>query len=144
MSIEDIEALPVAWLPANNAVLFLWTTPPRWEAALRVMKAWGFEYKTVGFTWMKTNPKSGGLFFGVGYYSKSNAEMCLLGTRGKVLKPATNSVSSAVLSPRREHSRKPDEVIERISLMYPTQRKVELFARERRPGWASWGLEVDR
>ena len=65
-----------------------------------------------------------------------------MATRGNVLRPAVNTVSSLILSPRREHSRKPDEVYERIERMYPNARKLELFARNKREGWDSWGDEI--
>ena len=136
-------ALPIKGIADDNAVLFLWVTFPFLEDQLKVFGAWGFKYKTVGFTWVKLNPKNLGTFFGVGYYTKSNAELCLLGTRGKVLKPATNSISSIVISPRREHSRKPDEVRERIELLYPGINRIELFARQQRLGWDAWGNEVE-
>lgn len=142
MSVAEICAIPVSEIAARDAVLFLWTTWPRLIEAMSVMKAWGFKYKTAGFDWIKLN-KNGTPFFGVGFYAKSNTEPCLLGTRGKVIHPAVNNVSMAILAQRREHSRKPDEVAERIEKMYPLQRKIELFARQQRPGWDVWGNEVE-
>lgn len=142
MSTAEIAALPVADLAAPDAVLFLWATFPRLQESLDVIKGWGFTYKTIGFTWCKLNTVSGTPFFGVGYYSKSNAEPCLLATRGKTLKPAVDTVSSLILSPRMEHSRKPDEVHHRIEQMYPDARKIELFARRQHPGWDVWGNQV--
>ena len=142
MSTQEISELPIADLADENAVLFLWATFPMIQDAFKVIEAWGFEYKTIGFTWAKTNPVSGTPFFGVGYYTKSNAEPCLLATRGNVLKPAVNTVSSLIIAPRREHSRKPDEMYERIEQMYPDAKKLELFARQKRPGWDSWGDEI--
>lgn len=145
MSTAGICELPVASLlgPKEPAILFLWATFPMLKDAMQVIDHWGFKYKTVGFTWCKLNKKNGKPFFGVGHYSKSNAEVCLLATRGKTMKPATNSVSSLILTPRREHSRKPDEAYERIEAMYPTERKIELFARNYRRDWLSWGNEIE-
>lgn len=144
MSTKDICNLLVGELAdPNGCVLFLWATFPMLEDALEVIKAWGFEYKTVGFTWCKLNPKSLTPFFGVGFYTKSNAEICLLATKGPVMKPVVNTVSSLILSPRREHSRKPDEQYERIEAMYPIAKKLELFARQKRSGWASWGNQIE-
>lgn len=145
----ELLALPVSQLAAKNAVLFMWATWPRLPLALQLIEAWGFEYKTCAFDWFKVNP-DGSLFFGVGYYSKSNSEPCLLATRGQILKPETNSVSmaledwepQAIKEPRREHSRKPDEVRRRIEQMYPTRSKLELFARRQAPGWDVFGNEV--
>ena len=141
MDIRDIMALPVNQIAADDAVLFLWTTWPQLPQAMKVIEAWGFTYKTAGFDWTKLN-KNGTPFFGVGFYAKSNTEPCLLAVKGKTIKPAVNTVSMAVLAQRREHSRKPDEVIKRIEQMYPSQKKIELFAREGRPGWDAWGNEL--
>lgn len=104
---------------ANDSILFLWATFPMLQDALKVIDAWGFTYKTIGFTWIKLNPKSLTPFFGVGYYTKSNAEICLIATKGQVIKPVDNTVSSVILSPREEHSKKPLEVHHKIDKMYP-------------------------
>lgn len=142
MTMAEIKALDVESIAAPNAILFLWATFPFMEEQIGVFKAWGFKYKTLGFSWAKFN-KNGTPFFGVGYYSKSNMEPCLLGTRGTVLKPAVNDVSSYVPALKGRHSAKPDEVRRRISRMYPTLNKVELFARDCAPGWTATGLEYD-
>lgn len=153
---QEILDLPVEHLTDNDAVLFLWVTMPRLPLGFEVIKKWGFTFKTCGFTWIKLNSRNRKPFFGVGYYTKSNAEICLIGTRGKVLKPAVNSISSAILeadeeiefpevailSERREHSKKPDEARRRIEAMYPDIPKLELFAREKAPGWDIWGNEL--
>lgn len=143
MTTPDICALPVAQIAAPRAMLFLWATWPRLGDALAVIEAWGFEYLTIAFDWVKTNPDGHGIFHGIGYYSKSNTEPCLLARRGKAMKPAVDDVSSVIISPRREHSRKPEAARTRISRMYPTARKVELFCRESADGWETWGNQVD-
>jgi N6-adenosine-specific RNA methylase IME4 len=143
MTTDEIKQLPVESITKDDAVLFMWATFPMLTDALEVIDAWGFTYKTNGFTWMKQNTSGNGLFFGVGYYTKSNAEVCLLATKGKTLKPESNSVSSAILAPRREHSRKPDETYERIEKLYPSLSKVELFSRNERDGWYSLGNGID-
>lgn len=167
MSTDDIAALPVPGIAAENAVLFLWATFPMLEDALRVIQAWGFRYSTIGFLWVKLNPgrvhwskqqlveqlySKGPVafldwlrFFGVGYYAKSNTEPCPLATRGRVLKPAVNTVSSVVFAPRGEHSAKPHEVHRRIEQMYPLDdyRHLELFATAPRAGWRCLGNEMD-
>jgi len=125
----------------DNCILFLWATFPKIQEALDVIKAWGFEYKTVGFTWVKTNPKNGKPFFGVGWYTKSNAEVCLIGVRGKAPKES-NSISSIVIEPRGKHSSKPDEVRKRIVEFCGDIPRIELFAREKTEGWDVWGNEV--
>jgi N6-adenosine-specific RNA methylase IME4 len=143
MSTDEICALPVREIAAPDCSLFLWATWPLLPDALRVIEAWGFEYLTIGFDWVKTNSDGTGVFFGTGYYAKSNTEPCLLARRGKAMKPAVDDVSSVIVSPRREHSRKPEAVRTRISRMYPTARKVELFCRESAEGWETWGNQVD-
>lgn len=143
MTLNNIQTLKIIDITANDAVLFLWTTFPLLEEGLQVMKAWGFKYKTLGFSWIKTNKCSGTPFFGIGFYTKSNCEVCLMGVKGKTIKPAVNTVSSCIIAPRREHSRKPDEAKRGIELMYPDRSKIELFAREKTPSWDVWGNEVE-
>ncbi len=143
MSMKEIKDLPVKNIADDNAVLFLWTTFPYLKEQIEVFEAWGFKYKTVAFNWVKLNSQNLKPFFGVGYYTKSNAEVCLLGTRGKVLKPATNKISSIILSPRREHSRKPDEARKNIELLYPNTKRIELFARKQVAGWDCIGNDIN-
>ncbi len=128
LSYVDLAELPMKNIMANNCVLFMWCTFPYLKQQIAVAEAWGFKYKTVAFTWMKTNKKDGKPFFGVGYYSKSNAEVCLLFTKGKI-PPRSNSVSSAIIAPRLRHSAKPFEVLRRIHKMYGHHTVIELFAR---------------
>lgn len=150
MDDQELLALPVSSIAAKDAVLFMWVTWPRLPFALQVIEAWGFKYKTCAFDWFKVNPNND-FFFGVGYYSKSNSEPCLLATRGRTLKPANNDVSmaledfeqAALKDLRREHSRKPDEVRRRIEALYPDCSRVELFARHAKPGWDVWGNQVN-
>lgn len=142
MTVAEIKALPVSDIAEKDTVLFFWATWPHLETALEVIDAWGFDYKTVGFNWLKQNKRGEGLFFGTGFYSKSGSEPCLLATRGKTLKPASNSISSSVLAPVRAHSQKPPLVHERIEKLYPELTKVELFARNIRPGWTCIGNEL--
>ena len=141
MKMSDIEALPISKLAEKNCVLFLWTTFPYLDKQIKLFEKWGFKYKTLGFSWIKTNPKNAKPFFGVGYYAKSNCEVCLMGVKGK-MKPISNKVSSCIISPRREHSRKPDEVRERIVQLFGDVPRIELFARQYADGWDCWGNEV--
>lgn len=140
MNTSDICDLPVQNLAAKDCVLFLWATYPKLEDALVVMKAWGFKYKTVAHTWVKLNPKGVGFHFGLGYWTRGNPEICLLGTRGKP-KRVDNSVANLIIAPRRDHSRKPEAIYGAIEQLVPGP-YVEMFARSRRPGWAAWGDEV--
>jgi len=141
MTMKEICTLPVKNITADNAALFLWTTFPYLKEQLDVFVAWGFRYKTLGFAWLKTNPKNGFPFFGVGYYTKSNMELCLLGIRGR-MKPITNKISQVVISPRGKHSVKPLVVREKIVELFGDLPRIELFAREKTPGWDVWGNEV--
>ena len=142
MSIDEIKQLPVAELAEENCMLFLWVTFPNLMEGLDVIKAWGFKYKTLGFSWIKTNKNDGKPFFGIGYYTKSNCEVCLIGVKGKPIK-ASNSVSSVVIAPREQHSKKPDFVRQQIVRLCGDVPRIELFARNKYPGWDVWGNEVE-
>lgn len=141
MAVEQIKALPVSALADDNCALFLWVTFPMLQEGLDVIRAWGFEYKTVAFIWVKTT-KTGKLFWGMGNWSRSNAEVCLLGVKGKPARVSA-AVHSVIVSPVRDHSRKPDEARERIVRLMGDLPRIELFARERAPGWSCWGNEVE-
>ena len=141
MRLEDIKALPVADLAAEDCVLFLWATFPMLKEALEVIDTWGFTYKTVAFTWVKENRKSPGLFWGLGYWTRANAEICLLATRGSP-KRQSAAVHQVILSPVEQHSKKPDAIRERIVTLMGDVPRVELFARQETPGWDVWGNEV--
>lgn len=141
MSIEEIKALPVQDIADENCLLFLWVTFPNLKEGLDTMEAWGFTYKTLGFSWIKTNKRNGKPFFGIGWYTKSNCEVCLIGVKGKPFK-ASDRVSSVIISPREEHSKKPDEVRDRIVEFCGDVPRIELFARQTADGWDSWGNEV--
>ena len=135
-------ALPVADLAAKNSILFMWATYPKLPEALEVVSAWGFEYKTVGFTWVKQNKSGVGFHFGLGYHTRGNPEICLLGTRGKGLRRVDNSVPNLLISPLGEHSQKPNDARLRIARLYGDVPKIELFARQRVEGWSAWGNQV--
>jgi N6-adenosine-specific RNA methylase IME4/ParB-like chromosome segregation protein Spo0J len=135
MGLDEICALPIAQLASENALLFLWVPPPILEQAFRVITAWGFDYCS-GFVWVKPS-------IGMGYYVRQQHEHLLFARRGEF--PAPEPVqrpSSIIEAPRREHSRKPDEAYELIERMYPELPKIELFARQARPGWDVWGNEA--
>ena len=141
MATRDICALPVQNLCAPDCLLFLWAVPAHLPDALAVIEAWGFRYVTVAFTWVKRTPLDAGFLTGRGYWTCSNAEPCLLATRGHPKRFGTG-VPSLVVSPRREHSRKPDEVRDRIVRVAGDVPRAELFARQRTEGWSAWGNEV--
>jgi N6-adenosine-specific RNA methylase IME4 len=134
--------LPIQEVTAEDAALFLWTTFPCLPDALQVASACGFQYKSVAFTWIKPNRKSKGWALGMGYWLRANAEICLLATKGRPVKKKRN-VPQLIVEPRREHSRKPDVARKRIVELFGDDvPKVELFARQKHPGWHVWGNEV--
>lgn len=143
MKLEEIKKLPVSLIAADTSVLLLWATFPQLNEALEVIKAWGFEYKTLGFSWLKTN-KDGTPFFGIGYYAKSNQEVCLLATKGKAHSLVeSNSISSVILHPKTRHSEKPSVVRDKIVKLFGNRSRIELFARQKTEGWDVWGNEVE-
>jgi N6-adenosine-specific RNA methylase IME4 len=141
MTLDSIKALPVSEWAAPDCALFLWVTDPSLPQALEVIEAWGFAYKTVAFTWVKTTKDGTGFPIGCGYWTRANPEQCLLATRGNPQR-LSRSVRQLILSPRREHSRKPDEVYQRIEALVPGP-YLELFARAQRAGWDACGHEVE-
>lgn len=137
-----IQSLPVQEICEKDCLLFLWVTAPCLIEGIELIKAWGFKYKTIAFTWIKQNKNSDGIFRGMGYYTRSNAEFCLLATRGKVLERRSHSVSSVVISHIEQHSKKPDAVRDRIVELMGDIPRIELFARSAAPGWDCWGNEA--
>jgi N6-adenosine-specific RNA methylase IME4 len=136
MTIEALKQLDVAGLRNPDCLLFMWTSSPHLPFAVDVMRAWGFEYVTVAFVWDKqrVNP---------GYYTMSQCELCLVGKHGRIPTPrGARNVRQFVSELRGEHSEKPEEVRRRIDEMFPTQRKIELFARREVTGWDCWGNEL--
>lgn len=141
MTTDDICRLSVP--ASDSAVLFLWACWPMLADAFQVIAAWGFEYKTLAWVWVKANPSYTGFWKGMGYYTRANSEPCLLATRGKVAKPRARDVSAIIYAPVRRHSQKPDEQYGKIERLYPTGSRLELFCRRPRMGWDVWGNEVE-
>lgn len=141
---HEIQKLSVPRISAKNSVLFLWATAPCLIEAFELIAAWGFTYKTVGFTWIKQCRKSDKLFTGLGYYTRANPEFCLLATKGKILERKSHSVSSVIVSHIEEHSKKPDEIRSRIVQLFGDLPRIELFARQTVSGWDCWGNETDK
>jgi N6-adenosine-specific RNA methylase IME4 len=148
MSLADIGALPVKDIVAKDAVLFLWITGPFMSigAHLPLMESWGFKPSGMGFVWIKLNPKAPQLFFverdlatGGGFTTRKNAEFCLIGKRGKSVRES-GRIHEVIIEPRREHSRKPDTFYRRVRA-YSRGPYLELFARQSREGFDSWGRE---
>ena len=144
LALPEIKALPVSEIAGDPCLLFIWVTFPMLREGLAVIEAWGFAYRTLGFSWIKLNKNDRQPFFGIGYYTKSNAEVCLLATRGAAHSLiGDNSVSSCILAPHGRHSAKPQEARYRIEKLVGDVPKIELFAREKIPGWDCWGDEVE-
>lgn len=137
---KDIVSLPIGALAENDCVLFLWIMNSELQLALDCIKEWGFKYKTVAFTWVKTTKNT--YHFGGGNWTRSNPELCLIATKGNI-KRKSASVRNLVISSLREHSRKPDEIRTSIIELVGDLPRIELFAREKTPGWDVWGNEVE-
>ena len=141
MKKKDIQNLPVSELCEDDCVLFLWVTFPCLEEGLELIKKWGFTYKTCAFTWVKKNKKSDTWFLGQGFWTRANAEVCLLATRGKpkrVSMPVRQIIDARIM----EHSKKPPETRDRIVELCGDISRIELFARQKAQGWDCWGNEV--
>lgn len=143
--LEEFFSHDVKDLAADDAVLVMWTTSAHLERALQLGALAGFEYKTVAFVWLKKTSKGNNVCY-MGKYTCPSVEICLLFTKGKARSKLLKSrkVRQLVEAKRREHSRKPDEVRERIEQMFPDARKIELFARTTTPGWDVMGNETDK
>lgn len=149
MHADDISSLPVGEIAADDCVLFIWTCWPILEKVFPVIEAWGFKYKTCAFNWTKAHAGQIEMFqddieafMGLGYWTRANTEPCLLATRGKP-KRLNADVRQAIIAPKRQHSRKPEGVHGRIERLVAGP-YLELFARQRRPGWDAWGNETDK
>ncbi len=141
MGLKQIKELPVNKITDKDSVLFMWVTMPLLNECFDVIEKWGFTYKTCAFVWIKENKKSESLFWGMGNWTRANAEMCLIATKGKP-KRISAKVHSVIISKIREHSRKPDETRERIVQLCGDLPRIELFARQQVEGWDCWGNEV--
>lgn len=143
VSFSDINNFPINKIASDNCALFLWSIYPILPECIETLKKWGFRYVTVAFTWVKTNKNNGKPFFGMGNWTRANAEVCLLGLKGN-LKRKSNKVAQVVMSPLREHSRKPDEIRDKIVELVGDLPRIELFARQKTKGWDVWGNETDK
>lgn len=161
MSFDEIKALPVQDLAAKDCAIFMWITDPMLFKGMELMEAWGFAFKTVGFYWVKLNQDGKTPFTGMGFWTRANPEQVLtnldpekvnaekegsqllLGATGHPKRQAMN-VPKLIMAPRREHSRKPDEIFERVEALMGDVPRVELFARQARPNWTTWGNETTK
>lgn len=133
---EELMKIPVYEIAKDDCLLFLWVTNPHLVQGIELGRAWGFEYRTVAFVWDKMNHNPG-------QYTLSYCELCLVFKRGRIPRPrGARNVKQLVSVPRGKHSEKPAEVRKGIEEMFPTQKKIELFARQKPEGWDVWGLDV--
>jgi N6-adenosine-specific RNA methylase IME4 len=128
-------------LADKDSVLFMWATFPQLQEALRLIKAWGFVYKTVAFVWLKKNKVADSWFYGLGFWTRGNAEICLLATKGKP-KRESAGIHQFIISPIEQHSKKPDIARDKIVQLMGDVPRIELFARQVPDGWDVWGNEV--
>lgn len=136
LKLKELMKLDVNSITADDSLLFMWTTGPQFANSIKLGTAWGFEYKTVAFVWdkMMHNP---------GRYTLSQTEFCIVFKKGRIPQPrGARNIRQMVAVPRGKHSEKPEIVIDGITKMFPSQRKIELFARKNYIGWDNWGLEI--
>lgn len=146
MSAEDLEKLPVGDLAAKDCALFMWVVDSNLPQALELGARWGFTYKTIAFNWVKlTKPDKEGKQkprMGMGYWTRKQTELCLLFVKGKPPRIGKD-VRQLIKAQRREHSRKPEQQYGRIEALVNGP-YIELFARNQRKGWESWGNQTDK
>ena len=153
MTIDDIYNLPIQNIASDNCILFLWVTNPMLPEGLKTIEKWGFKYKTVAFSWYKKNKIADSFFWGLGYWTRANVELCLLATKGEptrinkgvhqVINDEDYLDTEQVFSVIRHHSQKPDEVRNKIVQLCGNIPRIELFAIEKVEGWESVGLDID-
>jgi len=137
-----IQQLPVDTLSSEDCALFMWSTDAHLKEAIQTIEAWGFKYITVAFVWEKKT-KTGKTVANLGAWTMKNYELCLLGTKGAMLKhKQVNNIYQKVEAERTKHSKKPEQVRQNIEALFGDIPRIELFARQRTPGWDVWGNEV--
>lgn len=136
LKLKELEKLDINSIAAPDCLLFLWTTGPQMANSIKLGEFWGFEYKTIAFVWNK-------MMHNPGHYTLSETEMVLVFKKGRIPTPrGARNMRQLIEHPRGKHSEKPIEVIDRITKMFPKQKKIELFARNNFTGWDNWGLEI--
>jgi len=143
MPTNEIAELPIKDIADKDCILFMWVIFPKLDEFMEIVNAWGFEYKTVGFVWIKKNPDDYSNFFGLGAYTRANAEICIIAKKGKP-KVINHSISQIIESKIGEHSRKPDIVRKKIVKLYGDLPRIELFARQKIEGWDCWGNQIPK
>ena len=144
MNTDEICRLPVRSICNDKTICFMWATFPNIDQALKVMASWGFTYKTAAFVWVKKNKKINSNFWGMGAWTRANAEVCLIGISSKTKASEcvkSHAVHQIIEAPIEEHSKKPAETRKRIEKMLGQTKRIELFARQHAEGWDCWGNE---
>lgn len=141
-TLQELKEMPIKNLGGKDSVLIMWITYLKLEWLSELLDAWGYKYKTCLFTWIKLNKNNQNIFMGMGYYTRSNAEICIIATKGKPLPRLTHSISQIIITNREEHSKKPAIVREKIVELFGDLPRIELFARQNCDGWDCWGDEV--
>ena len=137
MSIDVMKNLPIMDISEDNCLLFMWVTSPFLKIGIDLLENWGFNFSTIGFVWYKEKANPGS-------YTLSECEICIVAKKGKIPMPRGSRNERQFLSElRTKHSKKPDEIRNRIMRMFPELSKIELFAREKTEGWDAWGNEVE-
>jgi len=136
LKMKELKKLPITDIAEEDSLMFMWTSSPHLAHAIELGEAWGYNYRTVAFVWDKMNHNPG-------QYTLSYCELCLVFKRGKIPTPrGARNIKQLVRAPRGKHSEKPIEVLQGITKMFPTQKKIELFARRTAEDWDCWGLDV--
>ena len=156
MNKKDIQELPISKISEENCILFLWVTFPCLEEGLELIKTWGFTYKTCGFNWVKKNKIADSYFWGLGYWTRANSEICLIATKGKPIRVSKSvhqvcetfedieDFPTTILDEKiMVHSKKPEVVRNKIVDLMGDLPRIELFARQQVDGWDCWGNEVE-
>ena len=142
MSLKELEELPIKKMTEDDAACFMWVTDSHLDEAIKILKEWGFKYKTIAFNWVKTTSK-GNYCKNVAPWTMKSSEICLLGTKGSMTKhKKVNNIESLVVAERTKHSKKPEEVRKRIELLFGDASRLEMFARHASDGWDAFGNEV--
>ena len=141
MTINEISNISVKEICDDDCILFMWVTLPKLNEFMKVIDAWGFEYKSTAFVWCKKNKKSDSFFLGLGRWTRANPEICILATKGKP-KRLSKSVRQLQIFPIEQHSKKPNEFRDLIVELVGDLPRIELFARQKTPGWDVWGNEI--
>ena len=143
LSIDEMKALPIPHIADKNCALFMWTTNAHLQGALDIMQAWGFTYRTIAFNWVKKYP-NGNLRVLPGPWTNGGSEICLMGGKGNMKQFKRDPrVKQCLIQEVSKHSKKPQEIADRIVKLFPEVNRIELFARDAKPGWDVWGNEIE-